>query len=80
MVSVAPILILTNNFIDSGQKMLHTIFWFHLIFIFPQYIKAQEVYGFDFQDNKVPKYLTEENGVAEVRIKVKIGKFIDRHI
>ena len=51
--------------------MLQAILWFVFYLIFPQYIKAQEAYGFDFQDNKVPKYLTEENGVAEVRLKVR---------
>ena len=45
--------------------------------MFPPYLRAQdkEAYGFEFQDNKVPKYLTEENGVAEVRMQVQ-GKGI----
>ena len=54
--------------------MPRTILLFGIFLIFLQYTKAQEAYGFDFQDNKVPKYLTEENGVAEVRIKVREGK------
>ena len=53
--------------------MPQTILLFGIFLIFLQYTKAQEAYGFDFQDNKVPKYLTEENGVAEVRIKVREG-------
>ena len=53
--------------------MPQTILLFGIFLIFLQYTKAQEAYGFDFQDNKVPKYLTEENGVAEVRIKVSEG-------
>ena len=53
--------------------MPRTILLFGIFLIFLQYTKAQEAYGFDFQDNKVPKYLTEENGVAEVRIKVREG-------
>ena len=28
-----------------------------------------DIYGFDFEDNKVPKYLTEDNGVAEISVK-----------
>ena len=51
--------------------MLQAILCFVFYLIFQQYIKAQEAYGFDFQDNKVPKYITEENGVAEVRLKVR---------
>ena len=45
--------------------------------MFPPYLKAQdkEAYGFEFQDNKVQKYLTEENGVAVVRMQVQ-GKGI----
>ena len=30
---------------------------------------SQDIYGFDFEDNKVPKYLTENNGVAEISVK-----------
>ena len=30
---------------------------------------SQDIYGFDFEDNKVPKYLTEDNGVAEISVK-----------
>ena len=62
---------------DSGQKeMVHTLILFFFL-MFPPYLKAQdeEVYGFEFQDNKVPKYLTEKNGVAEVRMQVQ-GKGI----
>ena len=56
--------------------MVHTLLLF-FFFMFPPYLKAQEkeAYGFEFQDNKVPKYLTEENGVAEVRMQVQ-GKGI----
>ena len=52
--------------------MVHTLILF-FFFMFPPYLKAQdkEAYGFEFQDNKVPKYLTEENGVAEVRMQVQ---------
>ena len=32
-------------------------------------VSLQDIYGFDFEDNKVPKYLTEDNGVAEISIK-----------
>ena len=51
--------------------MVHTLLLF-VFFMFPPYLKAQdkEAYGFEFQDNKVPKYLTGENGVAEVRMQV----------
>ena len=63
--------------------MVHTSLLFVLFFMFLPYLKAQEqeAYGFEFQDNKVTKYLTEENGVAEVRIQVSdyitIGKSLD---
>ena len=30
---------------------------------------SQDIYGFNFEDNKVPKYLTENNGVAEISVK-----------
>ena len=32
-------------------------------------VSSQDIYGFDFEDNKVPKYLTENNGVAEISLK-----------
>ena len=32
-------------------------------------VSLQDIYGFDFEDNKVPKYLTENNGVAEISLK-----------
>ena len=32
-------------------------------------VSTQDIYGFDFEDNKVPKYLTENNGVAEISVK-----------
>ena len=32
-------------------------------------VSSQDVYGFDFEDNEVPKYLTERNGVAEISVK-----------
>ena len=32
-------------------------------------VSSQDIYGFDFEDNKVPKYLTENNGVAEISVK-----------
>ena len=32
-------------------------------------VSSQDIYGFDFEDNKVPKYLTERNGVAEISVK-----------
>ena len=52
--------------------MVHTSLLFVLFLMFSPYLKAQdqEAYGFEFEDNKVTKYLTEENGVAEVRIQV----------
>ena len=54
--------------------MVQTSLLFLLLFMFSPYLKAQdqEAYGFEFQDNKVTKYLTEENGVAEVRIQVLV--------
>ena len=53
--------------------MFQAIFLLCIFSIFPQNLMAQEAYGFEFQDNKVPKYLTDENGVAEVRMKVIYG-------
>ena len=50
--------------------MSHAIFCTFLFMSFPPYLKAQKAYGFEFQDNEVPKYLTNENGVAETRTKV----------
>ena len=32
-------------------------------------VSLQDIYGFDFEDNKVPKYLIESNGVAEISVK-----------
>ena len=32
-------------------------------------VSSQDIYGFDFEDNEVPKYLTERNGVAEISVK-----------
>ena len=33
------------------------------------YVCPQEISGFEFEDNLMPKYLTPDNGVAEVRTK-----------
>ena len=33
------------------------------------YVCSQEISGFEFEDNLMPKYLTPDNGVAEVRTK-----------
>ena len=35
-------------------------------------VSSQDIYGFDFEDNMVPKYVTERNGVAEVSVKERI--------
>ena len=32
-------------------------------------VSSQDIYGFDFEDNKVPKYLIETNGVAKISVK-----------
>ena len=32
-------------------------------------VYSKDFYGFDFEDNKAPKYLTEKNGVAEISVK-----------
>ena len=39
-------------------------------------VSSQDIYGFDFEDNKVPKYLTEDNGVAEISVKGWMSSFL----
>ena len=41
------------------------------------YVCSQEISGFEFEDNLMPKYLTPDNGVAEVRTKECL--FINLH-
>ena len=41
-------------------------------------VSSQDIYGFDFEDNKVPKYLTERNGVAEISVKERTS--FDQHL
>ena len=36
-------------------------------------VYSQDIDGFDFEDNKAQKYLTEKNGVAEIYVKERIS-------
>ena len=40
-----------------------------LVFMCPHNSSARDVAGFEFGDNKGTKYVTEENGVAQVTVK-----------
>ena len=40
-----------------------------LILSFSNFSKAANVTGFEFKDNQGTKYVTDENGVAEIKIK-----------
>ena len=53
---------------DSVTMPVMPLFIF-LIFSFTNFSKATNVTGFEFKDNLGTKYVTEENGVAEIKIK-----------
>ena len=48
---------------------MHTLTIVSFVFLNVLNVYPQDIYGFDFEDNKAPKYLTEKNGVAEISVK-----------
>ena len=50
---------------------MYTLIIVFFVFLNILNVYSEVVSGFDFEDNKAPKYLTERNGVAELSVKVK---------
>ena len=51
--------------------VMYTLIIVFFVFLNILNVYSEAVSGFDFEDNKAPKYLTERNGVAELSVKVK---------
>ena len=54
---------------NSNIIVMHTLTIVFFVFLNVLNVYPQDIYGFDFEDNKAPKYLTEKNGVAEISVK-----------
>ena len=52
---------------------MYTLIIVFFVFLNVLIVFSQDFYGFDFEDNKVPRYLTEKNGVAVVSVKERIS-------
>ena len=52
---------------------MYTLIIVFFVFLNIANVYSQDIDGFDFEDNKAQKYLTEKNGVAEISVKERIS-------
>ena len=52
---------------------MYTLIIVFFVFLNIANVYSQDIDGFDFEDNKAQKYLTEKNGVAKISVKERIS-------
>ena len=52
---------------------MYTLIIIFFVFLNIANVYSQDIDGFDFEDNKAQKYLTEKNGVAKISVKERIS-------